>query len=122
MPAEFVVETMLTPVSTLVIVTVAPGTNAPVESITVPLISPVFAFCPRAKFVIRLAANNRPTRPTILKLIAEPPELNPRPDQRAKIIMDLSAQDPFDEEHSNTPTGGESYAEASNRRIRQKLD
>ena len=44
MPDEFEVVTVLMPVCKLVIVTFTPGTTVPELSVTVPLISPVFAF------------------------------------------------------------------------------
>jgi hypothetical protein len=74
---------MLIPVSTFVIVTVTPLTTAPVESCTVPLISPEFAFW--ARLVAKVAIRNthmHPTQQTIRSLIAELLKSIPVPDQR----------------------------------------
>src|SRR5450755_21944 len=74
MPAEFVLSTLATPVCTLVMLTVTPETKAPEGSETVPLISPVFAFCAQIKLVVKVR-NNATTRrsglPACVNLIAE---------------------------------------------------
>ena len=85
MPAPLVVTIVLTPVCVFVIVTFTPATEAPDESITVPLISPVLAFCPRARLPISVISRSKPKRPdlhspSILLIVAitmaQPPEFN----------------------------------------------
>jgi anthranilate phosphoribosyltransferase len=82
---------MLVPVSKLVMVTATPGTTAPEESDTVPLISPVFAFWPRAMPAVKLAASRRQNRlkgRTVLNLIAEPPKIDPCSESTPQIVSD----------------------------------
>src|ERR1700683_5762777 len=126
MPSEFVVVTVTTPVCTLVIVTRTPGTTAPEESETVPLISPVLAFCPTAR-PVKTRASRRPMRPKRKKnpsLIAEPPTIDSPSESTPQIILDSPAR---------TPSGREwpkpyphcrkrSQADLENLRIRQKLE
>jgi hypothetical protein len=61
----FVVVGVTTPVSTLLIVTVTPGTTACDVSITVPLSSPVIEFCARANVGVKhiASSNNTHARP-----------------------------------------------------------
>src|SRR6266581_9156738 len=77
MPAEFVVETLLTPVCTFVRVTCTPNITAPELSVTVPLISPVLAFCPRAKVPMEAITNEQLILLHIFRwlvLMAHPPD------------------------------------------------
>src|SRR6266496_685743 len=83
MPAEFVIETVDIPVCTFKIVTFTPGSTAAVLSVTVPLISPVFAFCAKAVAPNRVRSSIKPTRALVLRpvvLIVQPPKFNQRSD------------------------------------------
>ena len=62
MPAKFVVRTVTTPVSVLVIVTVAPGITAPVASVTVPRRSLEFVLCAK----LAMAAHKNVVHKTIV--------------------------------------------------------
>src|ERR1035438_163995 len=127
MPSEFVAVTVETPVCTSVMVTVAPATTAPEESTTVPLISPVFALCPNARPVVKVAANSTPIRtylPIVSNVIATPPQpdshSDQRPSSRSICPREIFRHKPATRNTHLPATGGESYAERANPRIRQK--
>src|SRR5580692_5563977 len=98
MPAEFVASTVATPVCTLVMVTVTPETNAPEGSETVPLISPVFAFCAQIRLVVKVR-NNATTRrtrlPACINLIAETSGANFEKEPAPQFVQDADGSVPL---------------------------
>jgi len=72
-PESFVTKVFETPVSTFTTVTVAPGTAAPVLSVTVPLMSPEFVLCANAVPIIPTARRTTNIVADHLIFIALPP-------------------------------------------------
>src|ERR1700761_204513 len=73
-PAPLVVKTLVSPVSLFVTMTVTPGSSAPVESVTVPRMSPEFVACAWAMPTPSVHAKHRAIALTVerINLIVPP--------------------------------------------------